>query len=84
MEVNKIMRSVYHCFWMPVARVIAIHPVATCGEANRWQKEAYGNTIWLHHARVRMQVYERARVIRTYYTLRLAYESARGHARRDG
>jgi len=66
-------------FFKPEGRVIAIHPVASCGDAEKWQKRAYGATIWVFRPRVRIYAGMRVLLVRIWYTLALAHPPALPH-----
>jgi hypothetical protein len=77
MSISNIRLKRYIAFWKPIGRVVAIRPVKPRCDAEKWQKEACLQTIWIHFAHARMQVYERARLLRLWYTMR-AYRAGLG------
>lgn len=70
MSISNIPQRRYISFWHPVGRVVAIHPVKTHGDAEKWQKEACLATIWVHKSHAPIRVYERARLLRLWYVMR--------------
>jgi len=71
MSMRKIRLPRHMAFLKPLGRVVAIHPVAPHSEAEKWQKEACEETIWLQNTHAHMPVYMRLRALRLWYTMRV-------------
>lgn len=71
MSISNIHMKRYIAFWKPIGRVVAITPVKPQDDAARWENEACDETIWVHKCHARMTTYERARLMRLWYVMRL-------------
>jgi hypothetical protein len=54
-------------------RVIAIRPVVAYSEAEKWQKQAFQETIWLFRPYERMTAATRNILARSWYAIRARY-----------
>ena len=84
MSMSKIRRMRYIVFLKALGRVIAIHPVVKHSEAEKWQKMAYLETIWVYHPFARLRTYERVRVVRAWYAARARWERVGVYMHGDG